>query len=86
MRPAIRTGSYGQAQIEGNNAYVAADWYHESHHVARVVRSERNTSIQFASSLAFCCLHYFMRLGLTMWGVERRRALWPAAGARVVPE
>ena len=37
---------FGDVTISG---YFAADWYHESHHVAKVIQSKNNTSLQMAS-------------------------------------
>ena len=37
---------FGSISVTG---YFAADWYSESHHVAKVVRTPTNTSLQFAS-------------------------------------
>ena len=37
---------FGSVTLSG---YLNNDWYHESHHLARVVRSTTNTSVQFAS-------------------------------------
>jgi hypothetical protein len=37
---------FGQVELTG---YFNNDWYKESHHVARVVRTAANTSLQFAS-------------------------------------
>jgi hypothetical protein len=37
---------YGGVSISG---YMAYDWYHENHHVAKVVQSATDTSLQMAS-------------------------------------
>jgi parallel beta-helix repeat protein len=50
------TGNW-QAELEAGdgfgslslNGYLAADWYHETHHIARVHQTATNTSLQFAS-------------------------------------
>ena len=37
---------FGSITVSG---YFAADWYAETHHVAKVVQTATNTSLQFAS-------------------------------------
>jgi parallel beta-helix repeat protein len=37
---------FGDLSLSG---YLAADWYHEQHHIARVDKTAQNTSLQFSS-------------------------------------
>jgi hypothetical protein len=38
---------FGDVRLEG---YLQADWYHGTHQIAKVVKTETNTSLQFSSS------------------------------------